>query len=435
MLLRLDLIKNFVLSPSTILKEDRKYYDVNTEATTAVWVSKVSLKGSESCKNVLCNSQENATRWSADAWVAWLGRKDGKFFVKVGIKSESSESSEPRELVLTINTSNFLSELQFCSFLTDYYLSAEPNRKVNVENLKSQSYPTPEFSLRLKVLDARKINTNVSITECPNAVQMSHKKYSKKYHKKYRKKYPKKNPEKYPKMLTKKPRRHQKKTHSTRLLREKNFKCSGIGSISFGSRFDGRKIIEDLLLRSGTVEVNPGPSRDGPGQSRQSLEASILVTSYNVRGLTDEGKLRHIINCFHKKMGGKDKDYVVCLQETYIDKAGKIPFLWRGNFHLTPGNGHSCGCITLVSPHINVVKSKNIGNRAHVLACQRTGDRAVSFIIANIYAPCPNSNEKIEFFEELFEVVREFEESCGSSKLIVAGDFNINVWPATLFQD
>ena len=153
------------------------------------------------------------------------------------------------------------------------------------------------------------------------------------------------------------------------------------------------------------METNPGPNL--PDQQAQPMNdghdgnvtSQIQVTSYNVRGLNEEKKLRHLFNHCHGQLTTKDSDLVVCLQETYIEVPGKIPYLWRGNFHLTAGNGNSCGCITLLSPHLSIIASRDIGNRAHVLACQRTGESKVGLIIANIYAPNPNNVEKIDFFD------------------------------------
>ena len=94
------------------------------------------------------------------------------------------------------------------------------------------------------------------------------------------------------------------------------------------------EVARRLLLRCGDVAENPGP----PLQ-----KAPLRTISYNVRGLGDERKLRHLLNFMHQQKGSKNSDFIACLQETYIEKPNKIPYIWRGNFHLTPGNGHSCG--------------------------------------------------------------------------------------------
>ena len=187
------------------------------------------------------------------------------------------------------------------------------------------------------------------------------------------------------------------------------------------------------LVRAGNVETNPGPRIDvrpaplgqlGPQQAHQP-GLPLMLTTYNVRGLNDENKLRHLLSYFHSKDRGKSMDTVICLQETYIDTPGKIPYIWRGNFFLTPGRGNSCGCLTLLSPHLNVVASSHLENRAHVIACQRVGENNVSVIIANIYAPNPNTREKVDFFEAIFQLICEMEETYNCRNTFVAGDFNL----------
>ena len=172
--------------------------------------------------------------------------------------------------------------------------------------------------------------------------------------------------------------------------------------------------IVSRLTRSNDVERNPGP-----------MDETLMVTSYNVRGLNDERKLRHLVNSMYKEDRGKNVDFIACLQETYIDNPGKLPYLWRGNLHLTPGTGSSCGCITLTSSHLDIVRAVNVENRAHVLALQKQGERSMSYIIANIYAPNPNNSAKIDFFSSIFDAVIELSENYDCSNILIAGDFNL----------
>ena len=186
------------------------------------------------------------------------------------------------------------------------------------------------------------------------------------------------------------------------------------------------EIVSKLLSCSGNVESNPGPGEDQPrSQPRQPKPSQLMVKSYNVRGLNDERKLRHLLNCIYKSPGScTGGDNIICLQETFIENAGKIPYLWRGNYVMTAGNGQSCGCITLLSSHLNVVETRIIGSRAHVAVCQRSNENQPSYIIANLYAPNPNNNEKIEFFNNVFDVVHELSEKYNCTSILVAGDFN-----------
>ena len=188
------------------------------------------------------------------------------------------------------------------------------------------------------------------------------------------------------------------------------------------------------LMSAGDVERNPGPAPEvndqrapptAPAASAHQTGPPLMMTTYNVRGLNDENKLRHLLNYFHRNDGGKSVDNIVCLQETYVDSPGKIPYIWRGNYFLTPGTGNSCGCLTLLSPHLSVVSNRQIGNRAHVIACQRSGETNVSLIVANIYAPNANTREKIDFFEEIFDLVRELEDTYNCSNSFILGDFNL----------
>ena len=190
-------------------------------------------------------------------------------------------------------------------------------------------------------------------------------------------------------------------------------------------------ILSQSLLASQDVETNPGPmvsnDRDGPevcNDTSPTETPTTLVKTYNVRGLNDEKKLRHLLSNLRKDLN-KDKDLIVCLQESYIKEPGKLPYIWRGNYHLTAGNGNSEGCLTLLSSHLSIIAYKNIGNRAHVLACQKTGESGIKYIVANVYAPNVNNQSKSSFFEDIFDVVMEFGEMYDCNCILVNGDFNV----------
>ena len=73
-----------------------------------------------------------------------------------------------------------------------------------------------------------------------------------------------------------------------------------------------------------------------------------------------------------------------------------------------------------------MIESQNIGSRVHVLVCQKATEQSAAYILANVYAPCPNSQPKITFFEQLFEVISELSEKHMCNRIIVGGDFNLN---------
>ena len=176
------------------------------------------------------------------------------------------------------------------------------------------------------------------------------------------------------------------------------------------------------LTCSSDVEPNPGPD---PGRSRKQEVSTIMVTSCNVRGLNDEAKLRHLIHYCYSKIH-KDRDHLFFFQETFLTKPSKIPYLWRGNFHFTPGSGNGSGCITLVSSHMNIIETVDFGMRGHIIVLQKSGEQKVSYITVNIYAPCPNNQEKVTFFEEIFDKLSELTITYECNNVIVAGDFNLN---------
>ena len=73
-----------------------------------------------------------------------------------------------------------------------------------------------------------------------------------------------------------------------------------------------------------------------------------------------------------------------------------------------------------------MVASRDLAHRAHILACQKSGDNGVAYIVLNLYAPNPNSNEKIKFYDSIFDSLREYEEAFECSNLVILGDFNLN---------
>ena len=198
-----------------------------------------------------------------------------------------------------------------------------------------------------------------------------------------------------------------------------------------------REVVVKHQMLSGDIESHPGPrppSASTPTATSSDTTSAteprnnsfnLSVTSYNVRGLNDEKKLRHLLNYCYGTLGGKDVDSIYAFQETYISQAGKIPYLWRGNYQLTPGAGGSCGCLTLLSSHVNVAECRDLGNRGHVLACQKSGEPAPFLIFANIYAPNPNVKEKIDFFESVFETINDMMDKHNTKSVLIAGDFNL----------
>ena len=89
-------------------------------------------------------------------------------------------------------------------------------------------------------------------------------------------------------------------------------KSSGLS----GDVKDGRHLLVIIILRlrrSQDVESNPGPTPGAPGTPGTSM-SEVKVISYNVRGLNDELKLRHLVNNCYKLNRNLAQDFVICLQ-------------------------------------------------------------------------------------------------------------------------
>ena len=61
-----------------------------------------------------------------------------------------------------------------------------------------------------------------------------------------------------------------------------------------------------------------------------------------------------------------------------------------------------------------------------MLACQNSSSNMVDYIVVNVYAPCPNNQSKIEFFENILDKANEFSLNYACNNIIVGGDFNLN---------
>ena len=183
-----------------------------------------------------------------------------------------------------------------------------------------------------------------------------------------------------------------------------------------------------LLLRAGDVESQPGP---GPGPTsaeqdttRTQTKPCLQVMSYNVRGLSDSKKVRHLINHCHRQCS-KAKDSIFMFQETFVDRLDILDFIWRGDHHLTSGTGHGLGCITLVSAPYKIINRTNLDNRSHVLVLTKNNLNSADLIIANVYAPNGLQNDKLDFFESVIQKILELKASYNCEKVIMAGDLNL----------
>ena len=209
--------------------------------------------------------------------------------------------------------------------------------------------------------------------------------------------------------------------------------------ILFSNRF--------LLIRCGDVELNPGPipvpndlgglndSEDddvqqvhGQEQRRdrdmRKLRSDLQVVTYNVRGLADRKKVRHVVNKCYKLTSQASNSFFM-FQETFVTRLDILNYLWRGEYHLTPGNGNSRGCLTLITSPYKIINASDFGDRAHVVVVTENSLDKAERILVNVYAPNGYDNEKITFFEALAEKISDTMAEYNCSNVILAGDLNL----------
>ena len=233
----------------------------------------------------------------------------------------------------------------------------------------------------------------------------------------------------------------------TNSFRTKIVSVSVSRSVHKGSEHDHRKIV---LSRSGDIETNPGPlfqlprtdviereadarqdwrqdAQDTNSRSKHvtsNQKHDLQVMSYNIRGLSDSKKVRHAVNnCY--KLSKSSVNSFFMFQETFVTRLDILNYLWRGEYHLTPGLGNSQGCLTLVTAPYKIIQATNLHNRAHVLALTKDDTNNAELILVNVYAPNGFGDDKVRFFQELKDIVDDNVATYNCDNVIVAGDFNL----------
>ena len=206
-----------------------------------------------------------------------------------------------------------------------------------------------------------------------------------------------------------------------------------------------------LLLRCGDVARNPGPDQalprddvnatavpdpstndvlrevrhdDQQNVQRVKGKSELQVVSLNVRGLGDRKKVRHLVNSCYK-LSKASLNSIFLLQETYVVNLDLLRYLWRGEFHLTAGNGNSLGCVTLVTAPYKIVKVTELGQRGHVLALSKDDLNKVDLIVANVYAPNGFDREKRQFFDDALDAIVDAKTTYDCENVILGGDLNV----------
>jgi hypothetical protein len=166
-----------------------------------------------------------------------------------------------------------------------------------------------------------------------------------------------------------------------------------------GQRHRGLLTVITLMY---DVELNPGPS--------------LKIITLNCRGLGNQEKFRLILNraydIINKSLA------IIMLQETMIINDNYLKMAWRGNYVFTPGSGNSKGCITLLDATLKAEHIHQFGNRGHNFLLNGLHDSDAT-LFANIYAPNGYNDDKIDFFNDVFDTILTYD--CD---VVLAGDFN-----------
>lgn len=187
---------------------------------------------------------------------------------------------------------------------------------------------------------------------------------------------------------------------------------------SFLIKFEGKQCslyLKNLLLLSGDVELNPGPS------DTTEQKDKYMISTYNCRGLGDSKKLKIILNRFYQ-MNKFYQTAVHLLQETKVVDERGLKYGWRGQYVFTPGTGRAQGCITLISESSQVEEILHFKNRGHLIRIHNFMENK-NLLIANLYCPCGYRNEKLDFFDL---VKRSIEQNkLPNDDIVIGGDLNI----------
>ena len=190
-----------------------------------------------------------------------------------------------------------------------------------------------------------------------------------------------------------------------------------------------------LLAQCGDIESNPGPGPEDQdlegagigGRDRLTSrpgKSDLNVQTFNVRGLSDRKKVRHIVNnCY--KLSKDSVNSFFMFQEIFVTRLDILNYLWRGDFHLTAGTGNARGCLTLITPPYKIINARDLEDRAHVLVLTKNNLDKAEIILVNVYAPNGFDDAKIRFFEELVERVTDTMATYNCNNVILAGDFNV----------
>ena len=163
-----------------------------------------------------------------------------------------------------------------------------------------------------------------------------------------------------------------------------------------------------LILRSGDVEMNPGP-------------LDLTLISLNCRGLKKEQKFKQLLTRIHMT---HHSNVIAALQETHLE-INNLNYTWKGKHIFTEGSGSKGGIITLLSDNMLVKEQSNLGQEAQISLIEVLDQRDKhEIILVNLHSPCPHNQDKIIFYSEIKSEVDKLLAKYDDAKVIMMGDYN-----------
>lgn len=149
-----------------------------------------------------------------------------------------------------------------------------------------------------------------------------------------------------------------------------------------------------------------------------NIDNSRLV-SFNVRGLRDRTKRKHLFHIFRKR------NYdVILLQETHCTTSDIAVWTaqWGGDLYCCCGTSRARGVITLIQKNLKYHINKEIKDQEGRVLILDISFNNQSIALANIYAP---NEDTPSFFTEVVTGIN----SCDTVEYILSGDFNLALSP------
>ncbi len=183
------------------------------------------------------------------------------------------------------------------------------------------------------------------------------------------------------------------------------------------------------LILSNDIETNPGPRNNSyPGITRVK-NSSLLVLTYNIRGLKDIKKLvrfRNFISTSNLK-----NNCVINLQETHFNQhdIAKVNTIFNVNSLHSLSIGTSGGTSIMYHKSFfdEIVEEKTFDCGRMCSLTAKKGEDLYYFL--NIYAPT-NYNDKLSFMNRLEEELTITFNKFPEATSFISGDFNLVLNPA-----